>query len=100
MTLHHIVTWKLSGETVSDRDAQAAEIIAALAPLAETVPSVRSLSVHRNEINHDENWDVTLVSTFADADGLAAYAVHPEHVAAAAVIKRHAVARAGNDFTI
>lgn len=100
MALRHIVTWKLSGETVSERDAQAAEIVAALSPLADIVPSVRSLSVHRNEINHGENWDVTLVSTFDDAEGLTAYAVHPDHVAAAAIVKSHAVQRACVDFEV
>lgn len=100
MALRHIVTWKLSGETQADRDAQAEEISAALTPLAESVPSVRSLSVHRNEVNHDENWDVTLVSEFDDAEGLAAYAVHPEHVAAVAVVKPHTVGRACVDFFV
>lgn len=100
MALRHIVTWKLSGETVAERDAQAEEIIAVLAPLSETVPSVRALSVHRNSINHDDNWDVTLVSDFDDAEGLAAYAVHPEHVAAAQVVKSHAVGRACTDFEV
>ncbi|MFC6235469.1 Dabb family protein [Leucobacter soli] len=100
MTLRHIVTWKLSGESRETRDAQAAEIVAALAPLARTVPSVRALSVHRNELFDGENWDVTLIADFDDAEGLAAYAVHPEHVAAGTVIKGHAVGRVATDFTL
>lgn len=100
MTLRHIVTWKLSGETREARDAQAAEIIAALTPLAESVPSVRALSAHRNELFDGDNWDVTLIADFDDADGLAAYAEHPEHLAAGAIIKRHAVGRVAADFTL
>ena len=37
---------------------------------------------------------------FGGADGLAAYVVHPEHVAAGAVIKRHAVGRVATDFSV
>ncbi len=100
MTVRHIVTWKLSGETVADRDAQASEIIAALQPLVGRIPGLRSLEVRRNTLNHDDNWDLTLVSEHDDAAALAGYAVHPEHVAAGAVVKQHAVSRACVDFEI
>lgn len=100
MTLRHCVSWKLGGETREARDEQAAEIIAALTPLAETVPSVCALTAHRNELHDGANWDVTLVADFDDAEGLAAYNEHPEHVAAGAVIKRHAVGRVATDFTV
>lgn len=100
MTLRHIVSWKLSGADRAARDAQAADIIRSLTPLADTVPSVRALSVHRNELFDGENWDVTLVADFDDADGLAEYAVHPDHVAAGAVVKSHAIGRVATDFTL
>ncbi|MHA3724834.1 Dabb family protein [Leucobacter sp. HY1910] len=100
MTLRHIVNWKLSGDTREARDAHATEIIAALTPLAELVPSVRALSVHRNELFDGDNWDVTLICDFDDAAGLAAYASHPDHVAAGAIIKGHAIGRVATDFTL
>lgn len=100
MTLRHIVSWKLGGETREERDAQAAEIAAALTPLAELVPSVRALAVHRNELFDGDNYDLTLIADFDDAEGLAAYAVHPDHVAAGSVVKLHAVARVATDFTL
>jgi len=100
MTLRHIVSWKLSGETRDARDAQAAEIAGLLAPLADTVASVRALHVHRNELFDGENWDLTLVADFDDADGLSFYATHPEHLAAVDVVKRHAVGRVATDFTL
>lgn len=100
MTLRHIVSWKLSGETLTQRDEQAEEIAAALTPLIDTVPSVRALSVHRNELFDSDNYDVTLIADFDDAEGLAAYATHPEHVAAGAVIKRHSIGRVATDFTL
>ena len=100
MTLRHIVSWKLSGETREERDRQATEVDAALSPLRETVPSVRALAVHRNELFDGDNYDVTLIADFDDADGLAAYAAHPAHVEAGAVSAGYAVARAATDFTL
>ncbi|WP_449278297.1 Dabb family protein [Leucobacter sp. GX24907] len=97
MTVRHIVTWKLSGESVAERDAQFVEIEAALTPLLETIPGLRTLEVFRNALNHDANWDVTLLSEHDDAEALAAYAVHPDHVAAGAVVKRYSVSRAAVD---
>ncbi|MBL3699122.1 Dabb family protein [Leucobacter luti] len=100
MTLRHIVSWKLGGETRDARDTQAAEIRAALEPLVDLVPTVRALAVHRNELFDGENYDLTLVADFDDAAGLAVYATHPDHVAAGAVVKRHAIARVATDFTL
>lgn len=100
MTLRHVVTWKLSGSTLEERNQQAAEIAAALTPLGHSVPSVRALSVHRNELFDGDNWDVTLIADFDDAEGLASYATHPEHLAAGQVIKKHAFGRVATDFTV
>lgn len=100
MSLRHIVSWKLSGETREARDAQATEIIAALTPLPALVPSLRALAVHRNELFDGENYDVTLIADFDDAAGLAAYAEHPDHLAAGEVVKRHAIARVATDFSV
>ena len=104
MTLRHIVTWKLSGATRAERDAQAAEITAALEPLREAIPEVRELSLHRNELFDAEdggtNWDLTLVADFDDADGLAVYASHPDHLAAVGIVQGHAVGRVATDFTL
>ncbi|QIM15379.1 Dabb family protein [Leucobacter insecticola] len=99
MTVRHIVTWKLSGESVADRDAQAAEIAAVLEPLVGRVPGLQSLKLHRNTLNHEDNWDLTLVSLHDDAGALAAYAVHPEHLAAVDVVKQRTVSRACVDLT-
>ena len=100
MTLRHIVNWKLGGETRDARDVQAREIADALLPLNGLVPSVRALDVHRNELFDGDNFDVTLIADFDDAEGLAAYAAHPDHVRAGAVVKRHAVERVATDFTV
>ena len=100
MTLRHVVSWKLNGSSREERDAQAAEAVAAIAPLRDAVPSVRGLALHRNELFDGDNYDLTLIADFDDADGLAQYASHPEHLPVIDLMKRITAARAASDFTI
>ena len=65
----------------------------ALNALDGVVPQLRSISAGANSVYADVNWDVTLIADFDDADGLAAYASHPDHVAAGAVVKANASGR-------
>lgn len=100
MTLRHIVSWKLNGDSRTERDAQAAEIIAALSALDGVVPTLKTISVHRNELFDGDNFDVTLIADFNDADDLAAYQTHPAHVSAGVIVKRYAIGRVATDFTV
>lgn len=100
MTVRHIVSWKLNGETAGDRARQAQEVVDALSPLRELVPGVVALEVRINELNADANWDVVLVSDHVDSAALDVYATHPDHLAAAAIVKARATARAGVDFEV
>lgn len=100
MALKHVVSWKLNGATLEERNAQAEAIFGVLGPLAETVPSVRSLTLHRNELFDGENFDITLIAEFDDAEGLAEYVVHPEHVAAGSTVKPRVTQRVATDFTV
>ena len=43
------------------------------------MPSLRAIALYRNSLFEGENWDLTLVAQFDDAEGLAAYADHPDH---------------------
>ena len=43
--------------------------------------------------------DIALVTTFKSVDDLAAYATHPDHVAAASIFKAVAAGRACVDYT-
>lgn len=100
MTLRHIVSWKLNGTSREERDAQAAQAIAMIEPLRDVIPTVRALSVHRNELHEGVNFDLTLVSDFDDAEGLAVYAAHPEHQPAIEFMKTVTAARVATDFTV
>lgn len=100
MTVRHIVTWKMNGETAEERATQANEVVAALRPLQQLVPDITALEAHVNEYNAENNWDVTLMTEHTDKAALDAYIVNPDHVAAAKVIAARAAARAGVDFEV
>ncbi|MBL5974950.1 MAG: Dabb family protein [Candidatus Leucobacter sulfamidivorax] len=100
MALHHIVTWKLSGETLADRDAQAEKMTELLHGLVGKVPSLRAIALYRNSLFEGENWDLTLVAQFDDAEGLAAYADHPDHQAVLAATKGFTTQRVAVDAEV
>lgn len=100
MTLRHIVSWKLNGETLADRNAQATHATQALEALTDRIPEVRALNVYRNELHEGANFDLTLIADFDDAEGLAVYAVHPEHVPVVEMIKGMVSDRVAVDFTV
>lgn len=100
MTVRHIVSWKMNGETAQERAQQADEVAEALRTLPGVVPGLTALEVHLNEYNSDANWDVVLVSEHTDKEALDVYAVHPAHVAVAELVKARAAARAGLDFEV
>ena len=92
----HIVTFKLSGSP-SERHDIATRFKEALMALPEQIDVLASMEVGINE-NPAEEWDVVLtavVPTMADVD---AYAKHPAHVAAAAILAGHKEARACVDY--
>lgn len=100
MTLRHIVSWKLNGETFAARNGQAAKIAQALEALPDRIPEIRALNVYRNELYDGSNFDITLIADFDDADGLATYAVHPDHMPVVDMIKGMAEGRVAVDFTV
>lgn len=97
--LNHIVSWKMNGETAAERATQAAEVAAALRGLTATVPTVAHLEVHLNELDGYNNWDVVLISQFANQADFEAYVVHPAHQEVVELIKARAASRAGVDYT-
>lgn len=100
MALQHIVFWKLNGETEEQRDEQALFIKTSLEQLKSSIPDIQSLSVHRNTAFHGVNWDLALISTFADLAGLEAYANHPDHQAVLTEIRQRVSDRAAIDFAV
>jgi len=98
--IRHIVMWRLAADEQTERDAAAAEIARELEALVGVVPSLRSLSVHRNVAFPEANSDVVLTSEFDDVAGLEAYQVHPEHQRVAAIVRSHVASRASIDYEV
>ena len=76
--IRHVVLWAFKGSVQqSERDA----ILAAVRALASTVPSLRSLEVGENvSPARAQGYTHVLIESFDDRDGLAAYAIHPDHL--------------------
>lgn len=75
--INHTVLFKLKPEA---SQAQIDGLVAALQALSDKVPTLQQIQVGHNFSDRSKGFSVMLYSTFLDKEGLAAYAVHPEHV--------------------
>ena len=96
----HIVLFKLK-ENLSD--AEKKEVMIRFKNTIEALPAkinfIRSIHVGLN-INPDEEWDICLDSSFDSLDDAKAYAIHPEHVKAATILKEVKAGRACTDYEL
>lgn len=84
----HIVMWRLSEqENRQVRDEHLLRIKSLLEALPKTIAEIQSFQVGVNECPSDAAADLVLVSGFESLDALNRYQVHPDHLAAAAIIK-------------
>jgi hypothetical protein len=80
--------------------AHAPEAKARLDGLIGEVPSLLSLQVDLDVLRTDASYDLALVSTHEDLDGLAAYQQHPAHVEVISWIRPLLSARAVVDAPV
>lgn len=98
--IKHIVLFKMRDDIdVQEKASELAVIKTELENLMGRVPSLRSMEVGLN-CNKAEKYELALVSTFDDLEGLEAYAVHPEHVAVGKKIRAMLDMRACTDYEI
>ncbi len=98
--IRHIVFWTLSGDTDAEIAANARTIIAASGEL-KTIPGVLSVELSADiQPTSTVPARIVLQSSHPDAEALAAYAVHPTHVAFAGVIKKYATSRQALDYIV
>jgi hypothetical protein len=98
--IKHIVLFKMRDDIdVQEKASELAIIKTELENLMGRVPSLRSMEVGLN-CNKAEKYELALVSTFDDLEGLEAYAVHPEHVAVGKKIRAMLDMRACTDYEI
>lgn len=67
--------------------------------LPQTIDFIKRIEVGYN-INTDENWDICLLSEFDALEDVRRYSVHPEHIAAAGIIKPYLMGRSCVDYCI
>lgn len=96
--VRHIVMWSLEGNLTSQEKRAAAEKIKALLdPIKEKVPGAVRVEVIIDGLD-SSNRDVALISDFTDTEALAAYQMHPDHLAAKEYIGSVAGRRACLDY--
>ncbi|NNC13460.1 Dabb family protein [Planctomonas sp. JC2975] len=100
MTLRHVVTWKVAGDTEQERDAIKSEFRDRLLSLPPQIDVIRSFEVGLNDAGAADNFDVVLVSEFDDEDALQQYIVHPVHQEVVAFVRANTVGRAGVDYIL
>jgi len=98
--IRHIVSWKLHSTDAEGKAAGFDSIRTALEALPELIPEIRALQVGRNIAYPESNWDVVLVADYDSLEALEAYQVHPDHQAAAAIIRPLVAERANVDFEL
>ena len=94
--IKHIVLFQFKPEK---RDEVLIPFKTALESLMGVVKELKSIEVGVN-CNPNEAWDLALVTTFDSMEDLQAYAVHPEHLKASAIIADAKQGRACVDFTV
>lgn len=82
----HIVLFKLKENAPLDKKHEVMQAFKqAIEALPETISFIRKIEVGLN-INTQETWDIALYSEFDSLEDVKAYAVHPDHVAAAKIL--------------
>ncbi len=96
--IKHIVLFKLkSFENELTKAEKLNEIKKDLMALLDKVETLRSIEVGLN-CNENEEFDISLTTTFNNMEGLEAYAKHPDHVAVSKIIREVLESRACVDF--
>lgn len=96
--IKHIVTFQLSG-TPEQRKETAVKFAKALDKLPHTIACLKKIETGVNE-NPDENWDIVLTAEVDNWNDLETYAKHPDHLAAASIIKDCKANRACVDYEL
>lgn len=96
----HIVLFKLKEEVPADKRLEAMHAFKqAIEALPAQIPFIRKIEVGLN-INPGEAWHIALDSEFDSLADVKAYAVHPAHVAAGALLAEVKENRACVDYEI
>lgn len=97
--IRHLVLWKLASDDPTEKAGTIAELAERFAALVPMIDGVERLDIHADLGETPGNWDVVLDSDYRDGAALAAYQVHPAHVAVTGFVKSVVSERACIDFS-
>lgn len=100
--LKHIVWWTLKDEAEGATGVEnGRKMLEMLRGLEGRIPSLRSIDVSMEFLGSTtEPCQIILLSTHDDAEGLKAYAEHPEHMKCVEFIKKIVASRKAIDFIV
>jgi len=100
--IKHIVWWTLKEEAAGATAAENAEkMITMLRALDGKIETLKSIEISTEFLEStSEEIQVILQSTHEDAEGLKAYAVHPEHMKCVEFIKQIVATRKAIDYVV
>lgn len=97
--LKHIVFWKFLDNAEGHTKQENMDIVKdGLMSLVGKVPGLLSAEVGQDVLHSGMSFDMCLVCTFNDLDGMLAYRDHPEHVKVASYIAKVKYERAVIDY--
>ncbi len=96
----HIVLFQLSDDLQGEQRKQVKQDFRnGIMALPEVISFIRKIEVEFN-VNPKEQYDIALYSEFDSLDDVKAYAVHPQHVEVAGIIRPYMKNRACVDYEI
>lgn len=99
--LKHIVMWKFSDEAEGMTKQQNMAIVTErLRGLIGVVPSLMALEIGEDVLHSGASYDMALICTFRDVDGMLAYRDDPNHRAVAEYIHKVIYDRVTADFYV
>ena len=96
--INHTVLWTMKNE-LEDKSTNMDLIKTELLQLKDKIPDILSIEVETNDPEAvKSNFDIALISTFADLVALDRYQKHPEHLKVGQIIKEFVSSRAAIDY--
>ena len=95
--ISHTVMWKFKEENKEENMNTVAERLMALYKSGK-IDGLRKMEIGKDVSHTDMSYDMVLLTEFDSMEALAAYKIHPDHVAISQFVKTVRTARAVVDF--
>ena len=98
--IHHIVMWRLNGDTPQARAVQSGQIIAAFEATLPLFPELIRFEIGPNVVPSGDAWDLAVSAVFSSRAALDHYNAHPAHLGIKALVGPMRAARCQIDFEL